>query len=119
MDNQTTNQGLPNIAGGEVVAQFAKSLIEEKGLTNLAPEQQARLQRMIEEKTIELVNQAIIYALPDDRFDELEKMMDQPDVEDSKIIELIEGSGLDLSKIATEVMNEFRQAYLNSKKEEA
>ncbi len=119
MDNQTTNQGLPNVAGEEAIAKFAGNLIEEKGLTNLSSEQKATLQHAIEEKLVELVNQAIIYAMPEDKFEELEKMVDRDDANEEEIVNLITNSGVDLQKIATEVMTEFRQAYLADKRGEA
>ncbi len=117
MENNTISSSLSDVSDKEVISQFADSLIEDKGLGELGDAEKAELKALIEEKVIDTINQSLIYALPDDKFEELEKLADKEDVTAEQVSELIANSGVDTQAVVTEAMDNFRQIFLNNKGE--
>ena len=117
MNNNTISTSLSDISDKEAVSRFADSLIEEKGLSGLGDNEKAELKSSIEDKIVDTINQSLIYALPDDKFEELEKLADRDDITAEQVSELIANSGVDTQAVVTEAMDNFRQIFLNKKGE--
>lgn len=117
MDNNTISSSLNNVSDKEAISRFADSLIEEKGLSGLGDDEKATLKASIEEKVVDTINQSLIYALPDDKFEELEKLAEREDVTAEQVSELIANSGVDTQAVVTEAMDNFRQIFLSKKGE--
>ena len=113
MDNQTISSGLTNLSDNETISRFADSLIQDKGLGGLEETKKAELKSAIIERLTDTINQALIYALPDDKFEELEKLADSEGTKVEQVAELIANSGIDTQAIVTETMDKFRRIFLD------
>lgn len=97
----------------EVVDQVVDGLIEEKGLAGIPEEQKAELKTMLSEQLVKRLNLAILKELPDDKFDEFEKVAKQKNVDYEKMQDVVASANLDMTKILEEVVPEFREKFLN------
>ena len=113
MDNQTTGSSLTGLSDEQAISRFADSLIDAKGLGGLDDERKAKIKAEIEEKTVDTINQAIIYALPEDKFEELEALSDRENVTAAEVSELIKNSGVDVQKIVTKTMEKIQKSFLD------
>lgn len=115
MDNSTIKDSLSNTTDEQAVAAFIDSLIEEKGLGKLNDEEKAQLRATLDESLTDTINQALLYALPDDKFQELEALADRDDVTTEQVTELIANSGIEVEKVVKEAMEDFRRIFLEKK----
>ena len=119
MDNQTIKDSLSNISDDQAVAAFIEELIEDKGLGGIDEEKKAELRATLDESLTDTINQALLYALPDEKFNELEELANSDDVTSEQVTELIANSGIDVKAVASEAMADFRRAFLEGGKKEA
>jgi len=119
MDTKTISNAPSDVSDEEAVARFADQLIEEKGLGGLEEADKKKLREEISEKFIDRVNEALIFALPDDRFKEMRELLDKADAENAdgdeamkRISEIVESANLDMKKIVTETAEDFRRIFL-------
>ena len=81
----------------EQVSQFMDSLLEEKGITDLDDETREMLKRD---------------ALPEDKLNEFNQRINDPDFTNDDATQFFVDAGLDVQKIALQTMIEFRMLYL-------
>ena len=99
----------------EVISEFAKNLLAEKGLKTVNDDIKKDILILIEEKLTDTINEALIYALPDEKIVELEKLADRDDVTARWVTDLIMNSGIDVNGIIMQTMSEFRESFLKNK----
>lgn len=97
----------------EVVDQAIERLIEDKGLAGIPDEQKTELREMLSEQLVKRINLAILKELPDDKFDEFEKIAKQKNVDYEKMQDVVASANLDMTKIMEEVVPEFREKFLS------
>ena len=108
MDNQNTT--IPaSLSDEEALSRYIDQIIEENGLDKLGDEEKAKLREKIEEKLIRAVNLRLVYALPKEKFDELEQLVEQDSYDIEKISELVSNSGVDTEAIIKQALIDFRK----------
>lgn len=96
----------------EQVSQFMDSLLEEKGITDLDDETREALKRDMIERLMAQIDTALINALPEDKLNEFNSKIDDPDFTNDDATQFFVDAGLDVQKIALQTMIEFRMLYI-------
>ena len=96
----------------EQVSQFMDSLLEEKGITDLDDETREALKRDMIERLMAQIDTALINALPEDKLNEFNSKIDDPDFTNADATQFFVDAGLDVQKIALQTMIEFRMLYI-------
>ena len=92
------------------INEFIEGLLKEKGI--VIDDEEVKKQ-VVADMTKELeteINRAAVEALDEEKTAELAEKIDNMD--DAKVAEFLEASGVDLAKITDEVMQKFREFYL-------
>lgn len=108
-DNQVnpaefSDEDFKNLTGDELVELYVTQLLKDKGVEDKDGKEAAELKAELMNK----INEAILNALPDEKFDELKATMDNGGDLDA----VIDGAGIDTAEIAQKAMQEFRAKYL-------
>ena len=96
----------------EQVSQFMDSLLEEKGITDLDDETREMLKRDMIDRLMTQIDTAMINALPEDKLNEFNQRINDPDFTNDDATQFFVDAGLDVQKIALQTMIEFRMLYL-------
>ena len=91
---------------------FIESLLKDKGITDIEPEVKATLKADMKQKLLDQIDRAAVQALPENKAEELAKLVDQPDFDNEKMTKFIQDSGVNLTEVAAETMLKFRSFYL-------
>lgn len=111
MDNTATTQ--------QQLEEFVDNMLTEKNLPGLSDDVRPDVIKEVVQTLRELINRAIIEALPDDKLNELNKLSEDPSVTNERISELIGSSGVDIPHITANTMLRFRELYLAGPEESA
>lgn len=95
---------LKNLTGDELVELYVEQLLKDKGVEDADGSSRAELKTELTGR----INEAILDALPDEKFEELKNAFDQ----DGDLDAVIDSAGIDTAEIATGVMKKFRAEYL-------
>lgn len=105
---------MPNsIATADLVNQCVEGLIAEKGLDKLSDEKHRKLHDILAGQLMSQINTAILYSLPDDKFDEIEKMADGEEIDPDKLQEVVASADIEYSGLVEKVIEKFREAFLS------
>jgi hypothetical protein len=96
----------------EQVSQFMDSLLEEKGITDLDDETREALKRDMIDRLMAQIDTALINALPEDKLNEFNDRVNDPDFSSDDATQFFVDAGLDVQKIALQTMIEFRMLYI-------
>ena len=96
----------------ELVGQCVDGLISEKGLDKLDKKNKDEVKKMLSDSLTEQINRSILYALPDEKLDELESAMGQDDFYEGRLQQIIESAHLNGDEIVKETVERFRNAFL-------
>lgn len=96
------------------INQFINQILDEKKIPGETPEVRAELVVDLRNQLMQQIDRAMINALSSDQVDELNQMLDDPNVDDQKLQQFMAESGVDGQQVATRVMIEFRKAYLGN-----
>lgn len=91
--------------------ELAREMIASKGLAEEDQKQGGALQRELEAQLGEVMDEAILEALPEEKLDELEKMLDDG-ADDEAVEKIFSESGADYQTAVTEALRRFRAEYL-------
>lgn len=107
-----TEEQLQELTEDQLMELFCEQMMIDKGLDELSGKAREDVRReLVDALTLE-INRSILAALPDDKFDELDKKMTDGTLTAEEITAAVEGAGLDLDKITEETMMKFRELYL-------
>lgn len=95
----------------ELIDRVVDGLIEEKGLDKI--DNKTELKERLSEELTKRVNMAVLEKLPDDKFDEFEKMAKEDNAEYNKLQDLVASSDVDFTETIKEAIERFRQAFLD------
>lgn len=119
--NEMTDEELRNALGKmsneQILEVIAKSLLIEKGFTDLEPEVEQDMVKELVARETEYVNRALLAALPDDKMLELEKLADDENVSEEQLTKLVASADIDAEAITSKALEEFRDLYLGTAKE--
>ena len=96
----------------EQVSQFMDSLLEERGIPDLDDETRETLKRDMIDRLMTQIDTAMINALPEDKLNEFNQRINDPDFTNDDATQFFVDAGLDVQKIALQTMIEFRMLYL-------
>ncbi len=103
-----SDDDLKNLTGDELVELYVEQLLKDKGVEDNDGAKRDELKTELTGR----INEAILEALPDDKFEELKAAFEQ----DGDLDAIIDGAEIDTAEIATGVMKEFRAEYLGEEK---
>ena len=99
---------------GDQFDRFVRDMLKEKNLPGLDddPEIFDQIATDLKEKLLEQIDRAVIHAVPDDKVEGLNQLIDKSDVTDSAIHQYIVDSGVDTKEVAAKTMMHFRNLYI-------
>ena len=91
---------------------FINQLLDEKQLPGVSGDVRAQLVVDLKERLADQINRALIEAIPEQKIDELNKLLDNNDVTDEQIQQFIIDCGVDDQQVALHTMLRFSELYL-------
>ncbi len=98
---------------GDPIDGFVDKLIDEKKLPGLDDETRIQIAADLKELLMANINKALIYAVPEDKTEELYALLDETPIDQEKIQQYIEQQ-VDAKQIMTEELLRFRDLYLDN-----
>ena len=98
--------------------QFIKEIIDTKQLPGITDEAKAGLLEDMRERLLDMLNHALVEALPEEKLAEFSTLLDGG-VSDDAVQQFIAESGVDVEKITAQTMLAFRNLYLQTASERA
>lgn len=96
------------------VDKFIDDILTDKDLPGTTPEIKAMLTVDLKQRLMDQINRAIIDALPDDKFDEFDALLDKEGVDDEEVQKFIADSDIDIKQITIKTMILFCELYLQT-----
>lgn len=96
------------------LGKFINGILAAKDLAGVNNDVRIQLVADLKERLLNQINRAIINALPDDKLDEFNNLLDSSDVNDDILQQFIVQSGVDIKRVTTETMLLFRDLYLQT-----
>ncbi len=100
----------------EELDKFINQILDQKKLPNLSEEVRAQLVSDMGERLIDQVDRAIINALPEDKIDELNNLIESG-ADEPTLQKYIAESGVDIKDITIKTMLLFRDLYIEAPKQ--
>ncbi len=99
---------------GDELDRFIGDMLAEKDLPGLHDDEEVfeELAKDLKQRLLDQIDRAVIDALPDERVDDLNALMDQSETTDVQIHEFIVSAGVDTKQVAIDTMLRFRDLYL-------
>lgn len=104
---------------GDELDVFIDELLEDKQLSGLDSDVRTQLVSDLKRRLLSQVDHAVVDALPTEKVDELNELLDTPGVDDARIHEFVQTSGVDIQRVTLETMIRFRDLYLQTPQERA
>ena len=95
--------------------EFVRQIIAEKGLEEV--ENKEELEKQLMDELTEQISQALLFALPEDKFQELEAMGDN--FTEEAFTAKVKEANLDVNQITEETMERFKKVFMEIELEEA
>lgn len=111
-NEELTDEQLQELTEDQLMELFCEQMMIDKGLDDLSGKAREEVRNDLKEKLILEINRSILAALPDEKFDELDKKMEEGSLTPEEISAAVEGANLDIDKITEETMLKFRELYL-------
>ncbi len=96
----------------EQLDSFIQDIIEAKQLPGVTEEAKAGLVEDMRDKLLDMINRALIEAVPSGKVDELSSLLDQENVSADAIQAFIASSGVDVQSVTAKTLLAFRGLYL-------
>lgn len=100
--------------GGDELDQFINEMLDAKQISGLTDEVRAQLVSDLKQRLLDQINKALIDALPEDKMDEFEQLLDNESAGDAELQQFIANAGVDVKKVATVTMLRFYDLYVTS-----
>ncbi len=91
---------------------FVRDILADKDLPGVDDEVREQLVKDLKERLLDQVDRAIIEAIPDNKVDDFNVLLDNPDTTNQGIREFVSQCGIDVQQITTNTMLRFRDLYL-------
>ena len=93
---------------------FIKDMINSKTWsTGVDADAKLLLEEDLHSRLMDQIDQAVVEALPEDKVDELNALLDREALDD-EVQQYIASSGVDVQRVTTETMLRFRDLYIGS-----
>lgn len=100
--------------GGDELDQFINEMLDAKQISGLTDEVRAQLVSDLKQRLLDQINKALIDALPEDKMDEFEQLLDNESAGDAEMQQFIANAGVDVKKVATVTMLRFYDLYVTA-----
>jgi hypothetical protein len=91
---------------------FIKDIIDAKQLPGITDEAKSGLVEEMRDRLIELINRAMVEALPEDKVAGFSALLDVETTTSDDVQNYIVASGVDVKKVTAKTMLDFRDLYL-------
>lgn len=113
-NNGFTEEELNNMSEEQLLDLFVEQMLKDKGLDNLEGELRQQVHDDLKEKLTFEVNKAILMALPEDKFNELNAKVESGEAGAEEIMNAVRESGINVDEITSAAMQDFRRVFLES-----
>jgi len=96
---------------------FIKDIIDAKQLNGITDEAKVGLIEEMRERLLDMINRALVEALPEEKVEAFSLLLDNDDVTEEHIQQFIAESGVDIEKVTAKTLLAFRELYLQSSTE--
>lgn len=103
---------------GDELDQFVEEMLTASEFSDVSENVHAQLVSDLKEELVNQINRALINALPDDKIDQLNALLDDENVNNAQIEQLIADSGVDTKDVAMKTMLRFRDSYIQPETQE-
>jgi hypothetical protein len=97
---------------GDELDQFVNEMLDAKKLSGVTEDVRARLVSDLKSRLLDQINKALIDALPDDKMDAFEQLLDDETIDDARVQQFIIEAGVDVKKVTTVTMLRFYDMYV-------
>lgn len=104
---------------GDELDRFINEMLEAKKLSGVTDDVRSQLVSDLKQRLYDQINRALIDALPDEKMDEFERLLDDASLDDGSIQQFIINSGVDVKRVTTATMLRFYDLYVNPKERSA
>lgn len=123
MNDNTTNTSADdvsvNLSSDEGINLFIEGLMEEKGIEATSEELRKDIFTDLKARLMEEIDRSLVAALPDEKLDELSKMVaSDGKIEPEVIGKMVEEAGIDVDEVIGVTMAKFRDLYLGEEAED-
>lgn len=102
---------------GDELDKFIADILEAKQLSGVDDLVRDQLISDLKNSLLDQINRALINALPEDKLDELNTMLEDDSVADEAVQQFIMDSGVNVQRVTVETMLAFRSLYLQTPEE--
>ena len=117
-NNGLTEEELNNMSEDQLLDLYVEQMLKDKGLDNLEGELRQQVHDDLKEKLTFEVNRAILSAMPEDKFEELNAKVEAGEANADMIAQAVQESGIDVDSITEAAMKDFRRVFLEGDKNE-
>lgn len=96
---------------------FIKDIIDTKQLPGITDEMKSGLIEEMRERLFDLINRALVEAIPEDKVAGFDALLDDESTSDEDVQAFIANTGVDVQRVTSKSMLTFRNLYLQSASE--
>lgn len=104
---------------GDELDQFVGGILDAKKLSGIDQDVRAQLVTDLKQQLLDQINRALIDALSEDKLDEFNALLEDPTTTDETVQTFITTSGVDINRVTSKTMLQFRDLYLQSAEDRA
>lgn len=97
---------------GDKLDSFLEEIINKKNLSGVNDDVRQQLTADLRASLLDQINRAIIEALPEEKLDEFNQLLDKDGISDADVQQFISQSGVDIETVTARTMLRFRDFYL-------
>jgi FKBP-type peptidyl-prolyl cis-trans isomerase (trigger factor) len=97
---------------GDELDQFVNEMLDAKKLSGMSDDVRSQLVSDLKQRLLDQINKALIDALPDDKMDAFEQLLDDETIDDARVQQFILEAGVDVRKVTTVTMLRFYDMYV-------
>ncbi|MBR0403272.1 hypothetical protein IJI55_01855 [Candidatus Saccharibacteria bacterium] len=113
-DITLTQAELEKLSDDQLLDLYCEQMMIDKGLDNLEGDTRKQVRDELKERLNFEINRSILAALPEEKFNEIDAVTTENDVDMDVVERVIKESGIDVDKITEETMKKFRELYLEA-----
>ena len=96
------------------LTEFVSGVFDEKNLTHIDPDVRSEVIDDMAQLLRELIDRAVIAAMPESKLDAFNSLLENPDTSDEQVRDFVLHSGVDIQATTRETMIRFRELYLEN-----
>jgi hypothetical protein len=97
---------------GDELDQFVNEMLDAKRLSGVTEDVRNQLVSDLKQRLFDQINKALIDALPDEKMDDFERLLDDESIDDARVQQFILDAGVDVRKVTTVTMLRFYDMYV-------